>query len=248
MTIHVLVNGARGRMGQQVVATVDQDPELTLVGQVDRGNNLASIIDQFHPDVVIDFTTAAAVFDNASIIIDSNTHPVIGTTGLHPDQIAELQQQCATKKLGGLIAPNFSIGAILMMKYAQDAARYLQHAEIIELHHDGKLDSPSGTSIKTAEMIAKQWNNEEKNSSPSSQNTHETIPGARGATYHDIPIHAVRLPGLVAHQEVIFGGIGETFHLRHNSINRECFMPGVLLACKKVMTLKHLEYGLEHIL
>ncbi|GAB4224334.1 MAG: 4-hydroxy-tetrahydrodipicolinate reductase [Gammaproteobacteria bacterium] len=243
MPIRVLVNGANGRMGKFATAAIEADPELELVAQTDRHNNLREAIDANKTQVVVDFTTAESAYDNLATIVACGAHPVIGTSGLLTDQITHMQTQCAKQHLGGIIAPNFSIGAVLMMKYAQDAARYLDHVEIIELHHDQKQDSPSGTALKTADMIA-----ENLRSHQHLAEQKETIPGARGARHHNIHIHALRLPGLVAHQQVIFGAQGETLTIRHDSLNRECFMPGVLLACKKVMDLNELVYGLEHIL
>jgi 4-hydroxy-tetrahydrodipicolinate reductase len=243
MTIRILINGAGGKMGQESVRAVQSDRKLELVGQTGRVDRLEDAIKKHSPQVVVDFTTPDTVYENTLTIINAGVHPVIGTTGLKPDQIADLNQRCAQKKLGAIIAPNFSISAILMMRFAEQAAKYLPDVEIIELHHPGKLDSPSGTAIKTAEMIAKV---REKNDPPKA--TRETIPGARGAVSHGIPIHSVRLPGLVANQEILFGGLGETLRISHYTINRESFMPGVLLACKKVLQLDHLVYGLEQLL
>ncbi len=242
MTIRVLINGANGRMGLASVAAINTDPELTLVGQLGRQDDLAMAIKKTNAQVVVDFTNAEAVLKNTQIIVDAGIHPVIGTSGLLSAQIKAFQQQCAELKLGGIIAPNFSLGAVLMMKHAQAIAKYFPHVEIIEMHHDGKLDSPSGTALRTAEMLA------ETRDQLTPKLLRETIPGARGATHYGIPIHALRLPGLVAHEQIIFGGTGETLTIRHDSIDRISFMPGVCLACKKVMELDTLVYGLEHIL
>lgn len=243
MTIRVLVNGASGRMGQATVNAITHDPDLTLVGQSSSRDDLAADIKNSKADVVVDFTTADVALKNAQIIIAARAHPVIGTTGLLAEQVKTLQAECQKLKLGGIIAPNFSLGAVLLMKHAQEIAKYFPHVEIIEMHHDGKLDSPSGTALYTAEMIAKA-----RQHTPAAKQMRETIPGGRGATHHNIPIHAVRLPGLVAHEQVIFGGTGETLTLKHDSIDRQSFMPGVCLACKKVPTLDKLVYGLENIL
>jgi len=243
MTIRILVNGASGKMGQECVKAIQNDSELQLVGQTARNDDLAQIIKTTHAQVVVDFTVPQAAYSNVLTIIQSGAHPVIGTTGITPEQITELKQQCASKKLGAIIAPNFSIGAVLMMQFSQTAAKFFPNVEIIELHHAGKADSPSGTALKTADLIA-----ETRSSVPEVKASREIIPGARGASSHNIPIHAIRLPGLVACQEVLFGGLGETLSIRHDTIHREAFMPGVLLACKKVLQLDHLVYGLEHIL
>lgn len=242
MKIRVLVNGANGRMGKLAVKTVASNVDFILVGETGRRDDLAAAIKTNKPDVVVDLTTAETVLHNTQIIIDAGVHPVIGTSGLLVEQITKLQTQCNSLKLGGIIAPNFSLGAVLMMKHARDIAKYFPHVEIIEMHHDGKLDSPSGTALRTAEMLA-----ETRELLPE-KTLRETIPGARGATHHQIPIHAIRLPGFVAHQQIIFGGTGETLTLSHNSIDRESFMPGVILACKKAMGLNELIYGLENIL
>ncbi|MFI5400523.1 MAG: 4-hydroxy-tetrahydrodipicolinate reductase [SAR324 cluster bacterium] len=244
MAIRVLVNGAKGRMGGQVVQAVRGDAELELVGMTDLGDDLRARIGAARAQVVVDFTTPSAAFANASAIVDAGVHPVIGTTGFKPTEIQALQERCRERKLGGLIAPNFALGAVLMMRFAAEAARYLPYVEIIELHHDGKAEAPSGTAIKTAEMIQAARPQAPKLKVESQ----ELAPGARGARAWPVPIHSVRLPGHVAHQEVILGGLGETLRIRHDTVSRECFLPGVLLGIKKVVGLKELVYGLEHLL
>lgn len=220
MAINIIVNGAHGRMGQETVAAIKADPELHLVGALNHGDSLSDNIKALKPDVVIDFTVPDSVFQNSKTIIECSARPVIGTTGLTLAQIEELQHMCQSKKLGGIIAPNFSLGAVLMMRMAQLAAPYFPNAEIIEYHHPAKKDAPSGTSIKTAQLMG----------------------------YPDLPIHSVRLPGYVASQTVIFGGDEETLTIHHNSTHRKAFMPGVRMACKKVMTLDGLVYGLEKLI
>lgn len=244
MSIRILVNGANGKMGQITVQTLTQHSNFTVVGTTGRGDNLAEEIKKSKAQVVVDLTNADVVLKNIQTIIEAGAHPVIGTSGLVKEQIIKLQEQCTKLKLGGLIVPNFSVGAVLMMKCAKEIAKYFPNVEIIEMHHDGKLDSPSGTAVRTAEMIA-----EARVNNPSIPlNVRETIPGARGACYQQTPIHAVRLAGMVAHQQVIFGSLGETLTIRHDAIDRQCFMAGMLLACNKVSELKTLVYGLEHIL
>ena len=230
-------------MGKESVKAVSEDPDLDLVAQTDLGDKLPGIIDQTKAQVVVDFTTAAAAMKNADCIIESGARPVIGTSGLLPEQVAELQKLCKKQNLGGIIVPNFAIGAVQMMKYSQDAAKYFPHVEVIEMHHDRKVDAPSGTAIKTANLLA-----ESRGSAPPTVDEKEILSGARGASTENIRIHSVRLPGLVAHQEVIFGGQSQTLTIRHDSIHRDSFMPGVCLACKKVMDLNELVYGLEHLL
>jgi len=244
MKIGVLVNGAKGKMGSETVRAVLGDPALSLVGQTDLGDDLKVAIRDNGAQVVVDFTHPGSAFSNAEIIITAGASPVIGTTGFTPQQIATLQERCKKMGRGGLIAPNFAIGAVLMMRFAAEAARYLPHVEIIELHHDGKADAPSGTAIKTAEMIGA---SRPQAPLPKVQSK-ELSPGALGAKTYPVPIHSVRLPGHVAHQEVILGGQGESLRIRHDSISRESFMPGVLLSIKKVVQMNHLVYGLENML
>ncbi len=240
MTIRVLVNGANGKMGRVAVNAVSNAANLTLAGAIGRGDNLAQAIQQFKPDVVIEFTTPQVVFANAQTIIQSGIRPIIGATGLTPEQIQQLTAESARKKLGGIIVPNFSLGAVLMMRYAQDAARYLPNVEIIEMHHPLKLDAPSGTAIKTAHMIAA--TRDETAASPL-----KPAP-ARGETHDGVQIHSLRLPGFYSHQTVIFGDTGEVLTICHQGIDRQCCIPGIVLACQKVMELDHLAYGLENIL
>jgi 4-hydroxy-tetrahydrodipicolinate reductase len=244
MPINILVNGAFGRMGQMVVKAVTDHPALELVGQTGREYDLAKSIQDSRANVVIDFTHPDSVFKNVMTIIEAGARPVIGTSGLKHEQIRTLQEACAKLKRGGIIAPNFSLGAVLMMKFSKEIVKYLPQVEIIEMHHNEKADSPSGTAIRTAELLAEAVKNVNQPDKPSI----ETIPGARGATHHRIPIHSVRLPGMLAHQQVIFGEPGETLSIRHDSLDRVCFMPGICLACEKVMGLERLVYGLEEIL
>ncbi|CAM3230807.1 4-hydroxy-tetrahydrodipicolinate reductase [Brevibacillus invocatus] len=245
--IRVAVAGANGRMGQEVVNMLGQDEQFVYTGALDtRGDDAAvrARMEEMRPDVLVDFTTPHSVYRHLEICLQNGVRPVVGTTGLTPEQIQEMTKRFEEAELGCIVAPNFAIGAILCMKFAAMAAKYMPHVEIIELHHDRKLDAPSGTALKTAEMIAavreeyKQGHPEEK----------ETIPGARGAEYHGFRIHSVRLPGMVAHQEVLFGATGQTLSIRHDSINRESFMPGVNMAIKAVMNMNGFIYGLEHLI
>lgn len=244
MAIRVLVNGAFGRMGQFVTKAIDAHPSLELAGQTGREYDLSEAIRDSKADVVVDFTLPDVVFNNTQTIIQAGARPVVGTTGLKADEIKLLQKACAIAKLGGIIAPNFSLGGVLVMKYAREFAKYMPNMEIIEKHHELKVDSPSGTAIRAAEMLAESV----KKANPNTKPSVDTIPGARGANLHGIPIHAVRLPGMLAHLEIIFGNPGETVTLRHDTLDRQCFMPGVCLACEKVMHLDKLVYGLEELL
>lgn len=244
MSIRVLVNGASGKMGQAIVKTLSNHPDFIVVAQTGRQHNLATEIKQSQAQVVVDVTHSDVALTNLTTIIDAGAHPVMGTSGLLKEQIEKIQARAAELKLGGIIAPNFSLGAVLMMKCAEQIAKYFPSVEIIEMHHDGKLDSPSGTAVRTAEMLAAA-----RQHIPVLPNhTRETVPGARGANYQAIPIHSIRLPGLIAHQQVLFGGLGETLTIRHDSIDRESFMAGVVLACQKVISLQQLVLGLENIL
>jgi len=241
--IKVIVNGAKGRMGSEAVNAVNKDEALQLVGQCDFGDDLAGLIKQTSAQVVVDLTAASAGFSNTQTILNAGACPVIGTSGFQVEQVKQLQALAAEKQLGGLIAPNFSIGAVLMMKFSAEAAKYLPDAEVIEAHSPQKEESPSGTGIRTAELIAAART---KATTPCSDK--ELIEGARGAELHGVKLHSVRLPGVVAQQTVFFGGLSETLKIEHNSQHRESFMPGICLACKEVVKHKELVYGLEHLM
>ncbi|MGG4396793.1 4-hydroxy-tetrahydrodipicolinate reductase [Paenibacillus thiaminolyticus] len=262
--INVAVVGAGGRMGREVVKMVLGDEALRLVAAVDRSagpvdagslvglpacgviveSDLEKVLQVNAPDVMVDFTTPQSVLLHTELAIQHGVRPVIGTTGFAPEDIERLGGMCKDQGIGGLIAPNFSIGAILMMRFAQQAAKYLPDVEIIEYHGEQKLDAPSGTAIKTAELIS-QTREEKRQGNP---NEEEKLEGARGGYYNGFRIHSVRLPGVFAQQEVIFGGYGQTLKIRHDSYDRAGYMPGVNVAVKKVMELQELVYGFEHLL
>ena len=225
--IKVLVNGAKGKMGSETVKALLKEADLELVGQTDLGDDLAKSIQKTKAEVVIDFTQPSSVMGNIKTILQNKAHAVVGTTGLTSDNLAEIEKLCSKNKVNCVVAPNFAIGAVLMMKFAKEAAHYMPQVEIIELHHDKKVDAPSGTALKTAEMIMAE---------------------REGVRMKKVPIHSVRLQGLVAHQEVIFGGLGQTLKIRHDSISRESFMPGVVMAVRKAKKIKGLVYGLENLL
>jgi 4-hydroxy-tetrahydrodipicolinate reductase len=193
--------------------------------------------------VAVEFTTPHSVVDNVRFCIENGIHAVVGTTGLRAEVLDDLTRRAAGGGVGVLIAPNFALGAVLMMTFAQKAARYYDAAEIIERHHDRKLDSPSGTALRTASLM-----NEERASGWQVAAGREAVAGSRGGDSDGVHIHSLRLPGSVAHQEVIFGGVGETLTIRHDSLDRSSFMPGVLLAIKRVDTLEGVTVGLEHLL
>ena len=241
--IKVGVLGARGRMGSEVVKAVTDASDLELVAALDLGDSLDSLITN-GAQVVVDFTTPDSVMANLEFLISHNIHAVIGTTGFDDARIAKIKSLLETSKSGVLIAPNFAIGAVLMMEFATKAAKYFESAEIIELHHPNKVDAPSGTAARTAELMAKA--RKEGGLAPMPDATSTSLDGARGAKVGDIPVHSVRLRGLVAHQEVLLGGIGETLSIRHDSIDRVGFMPGVLLGVRQVISHPGLTFGLEN--
>lgn len=264
-SVKIIIAGPRGRMGSEAVKMVTHTEHFELVAVVDHKHDgyMLSDLDGFHSvknvpiystiekslqnaecDVLIDLTTPEVGMHHARTALQYNVRPVVGTTGFTKDDLEELESICKEKKLGCIIAPNFALGAVLMMKFSQMAAKYFNDIEIIELHHDQKLDAPSGTAVKTAEMMAavrefkEQGHPDEK----------ETISGARGAEFNGMHIHSVRLPGLVAHQEVLFGSDGQTLSIRHDSYNRASFMSGVKIAVETVMKQDVFVYGLENIL
>ncbi|MFD1406665.1 4-hydroxy-tetrahydrodipicolinate reductase [Kroppenstedtia eburnea] len=262
--IHIVVAGATGRMGREAVRMIAGEDHFKLTGAVARthtGEDIGEVIgigglgipltdsleealEQGQPDVLIDLTTPSQVKRHMELAIAAGVRPVVGTTGLTEAEMRELDERCRERGIGGIIAPNFAIGAVLMMVFAAKAAKYLPDVEIIEMHHDQKLDAPSGTALKTAELISKE-RDEKKQGHPKEE---ETLEGARGGYRDGFRIHSVRLPGLVAHQEVLFGGPGQLLTLRHDSMNRESFMPGVKLAVEEVMKQTGLIYGLEKVM
>tara|TARA_R110001583_G_scaffold51161_11_gene159780 strand:- start:12356 stop:13087 length:732 start_codon:yes stop_codon:yes gene_type:complete len=241
--VKVIVNGAKGRMGSEAVRAINNDDALELVGECDFGDDLSALIKNTGAQVVVDLTAASAGFSNTQIILNAGACPVIGTSGFQVEQVNQLQALAAEKKLGGLIAPNFSIGAVLMMKFSAEAAKYLPDAEIIEAHSPQKEESPSGTGIRTAELIAAA-----RTKKPVECSDKELVEGARGAELHGVKLHSIRLPGVVAQQTVFFGGLSETLKIEHNSQHRESFMPGICLACKEVVKRTELVYGLEYLM
>lgn len=246
---NIAVCGANGKMGQEVIKAVNNAKDLTLVAKIDiKDGEFASIKDAKESvkiDVLVDFTQPKSIYENALYCLNNGINIVIGTTGLTDEQIAELKKLSEKQGLGCLIAPNFSTGAVLMMKFAQMAAKYFDNAEIIELHHNQKKDAPSGTAVKTALMMA----GENTNFTTGNCQETETILGARGAkSYNNIHIHSVRMPGYIASQEVLFGANGQLLSIRHDSMNRECYMDGVLRAINYVEKNHNFVYGLENIL
>lgn len=235
----VAVLGARGRMGQAVCAAVDGADDLELVAQIDWDSSREAVLDA-GADVAVDFTVPEAVDGNVRWLLEHGVHAVVGTTGWSDTQIS--QWRALTGPANCVVAPNFAIGAVLLMRFAAEAARHLPHVEITELHHDRKADAPSGTALRTARLIAEA---RDRDAPP--------VPGpeghpARGLVVDGVAVHSVRLPGLLAHHEVVLGGQGQTLTLRHDSLDRTSFMPGVLLAVRKVPSTPGLTVGLEHLL
>jgi 4-hydroxy-tetrahydrodipicolinate reductase len=269
--IPVVVNGATGKMGREVIKAVAGAPDLLLVGAVDHnpdyiGQDIGEVIgigeleipilddlqsvlvmatQEKIQGVMVDFTHPKSVYENVRSAIAYGIRPVVGTTGLSSEQIEDLAKFAEKASTGCLIIPNFSIGMVLLQQAALSASRYFEHVEIIELHHNQKADAPSGTAIKTAQMLAELG----KTFNPQQIKESETIAGARGALLDEnIRLHSIRLPGLIAHQEVIFGSAGEIYSLRHDTSDRSCYMPGVLLCIRKITELRRLIYGLEKLL
>lgn len=260
--IKVGVIGANGKMGATVVKTVINEKDFELACAVDKfgvGQNvyediviegdLKLALEAAKPDIVVDFTQPSVIFENIKTYMALKIKAVIGTTGLTSAQLDEIEKMSKEQNTGIIIAPNFSIGAILMMKFAAEASKYFSNAEIIEFHHNQKKDAPSGTSIKTAQLMMKNNDNFKLGNCPET----ETITGARGGEYNEnglgnIQIHAIRMPGFVASQEVIFGSDGQTLKIHHDTINRECYMSGVSLAVNYLYKNNEFIYGLENIL
>ncbi len=240
MTTRVAVLGARGRMGSEVVRAVEDADDLSLAAALDAGDPL----DLSEADVAVDFTHPDAVMANLRACVDAGVHAVVGTTGFDDARLAELRAMLEGTSVGVLVAPNFGVAAVLMMQFAASAARFFESVEIVELHHPDKADAPSGTARRTAELVAEARAG--MDAMPDA--TTSALDGARGADVAGVRVHAVRLAGLVAHQEVLLGGAGESLTIRHDSYDRASFMPGVLLGVRSVATRPGLTVGLEHLL
>ncbi|HEV2360037.1 MAG TPA: 4-hydroxy-tetrahydrodipicolinate reductase [bacterium] len=266
MAMHrVVVTGAAGRMGRAAVRTIARRDDMVVVGALGHtagigedagvvagagplgvpvGADLGQIFLVAHPTVLLDFSHGAAAVAHAEVALDHRVPAVIGATGLPADGVARLRARCAAEEVGVLLAPNFAVGALLMMEFATRAARFFPHVEITELHHDRKRDAPSGTAARTARLVAAARGA----APPPAVAETEQVPGSRGGVIDGIHVHSVRLPGLVAHQEVLFGGPGQTLLIRHDSVSEEGFMPGVVLALEKAGTLRTFVEGLEQLL
>ena len=244
--IRVGVLGSKGKMGQAVLTAISGADDLECVAQIDLGDSL-DLLTKNNAEVVIDFTQPDSVMGNLKFAIENGIHCVVGTTGFNDEKLAQLKKMIAANpKVGVLVAPNFGLGAVLMMQFAAKAAKYFESAEIIELHHPNKIDAPSGTATRTAELMGDARKSAGLPVMPDATAT--SLDGARGSQVAGIHIHSIRARGLVAHQEVIFGAQGETLTIRHDSLDRSGFMPGVLVAVREVGRHPGLTYGLEHFL
>lgn len=262
MPISVLVQGATGRMGREVLAALCREPDLVPVGGVARrageeslalpdgsrsipfSSDLASLLERTHAQMVVDFSSAEGAMTAARVSLPRGVNLVSGSSGLTPGMLEEISSLAERHRTGAIWAANFTIGAVVMIYLAKLAARYFDWAEIIEMHHQGKADAPSGTALATARaMVAARGSSFQR-----ARVEKETVPGSRGAEVGGISLHALRLPGLLAHQEVILGGPGQTLTLRHDTINRECYLPGILLAIREVAKYQRLVSGLDQLL
>ncbi|CAL9559354.1 4-hydroxy-tetrahydrodipicolinate reductase [Streptomyces sp. enrichment culture] len=244
--LRVAVLGAQGRIGSEAVRAVEAAEDMELVAALTRGDKLETLAET-GAQVAVELTTPASVMGNLDFCIRHGIHAVVGTTGWTDDRLAQLRGWLAgSPETGVLIAPNFSIGAVLTMKFAAQAARYFESVEVVELHHPNKVDAPSGTATRTAQLIAAA--RAEAGCAPQPDATATALDGARGADVEGVPVHAVRLRGLLAHQEVLLGGEGETLTIRHDSLHHSSFMPGILLGARRVATTPGLTFGLENFL
>ena len=260
--IRLVIHGVMGKMGRQIFASLACNPEIEIVGAVDLSvtpdyllesnstrtvlfsTNLAGMIKQTHPQVVVDFTNHEAAMAAMRTTLNDNVNMVIGTTGLSIDDLSEIDKLARVKKVGVIAAPNFAMGAVLMINMAKLAAKYFDYAEITELHHEQKMDAPSGTAVATAKAMLESRGKPFLHTVPQK----EVINNSRGGEVEGVAIHSVRMPGLVAHQEVIFGSLGQTLTIRHDTVGRESYIPGILIAIKQVIKTHGLIYGLDKLL
>lgn len=242
--MRVTVNGAKGKMGQAVVSYVNEKDGLTLAAEVDLGDSLATSLTENKADIVVDFTRPEARMENIRTILFGGAAAVVGTTGFTPEDLKQIEEWVKETGKGCFIAPNFIVGNVLMQKFAKKAAEYYENVEIIEYHHENKVDYPSGTAVKTAELMSEVKKGFNSNTNDKVAN----VEGARGGDFNGIKIHSVRMPGFIASQEVIFGNAGEYLTIRHDNIDRAAYMPGVFRAAEYIKDKAELVYGLEHIL
>lgn len=240
----IAVNGAAGKMGRAVVVFVQNHPDLELAGTADACDDLGCVLARQTPDVLVDFTRPEVRMQGIRTALEHKVAPVVGTTGYTPEDLQQISRQVESAGVGCFIAPNFQIGNVLMQQFAARAAKYLEYAEIIEYHHEQKVDYPSGTAMRTAELMLQareQFN-------PETRDAVANLEGARGGEVGGIRVHAVRMPGYVASQEVVFGAAGQRLSIRHDSIDRASYMPGVLMAARHIVHHAELVYGLEKLL
>ena len=243
--IRVAVSGAQGRMGSEVVRAVTDAGGMEVVAQIEEGDDLSALLKSSGAEVMVDFTVPSSAMGNIRAALSAGVVPVVGTTGITPENLTELAALSEKTGTACFVAPNFAIGAVLMMEFAAQAAKYLPDVEIVEMHHEKKVDAPSGTAVKTAQKIAAA---RALSPAPKPEGAFESHAGATGGTVDGIPVHSIRLPGYVASQEVIFGAPGQRLSIRHDSGDRASFMPGVVLAVRHALALKGLVCGLEHLL
>jgi 4-hydroxy-tetrahydrodipicolinate reductase len=244
--LRVAVIGAKGRIGSEAVRAVEAAEDMELVAALGRGDRLEALTEA-GAQVAVELTNPGSVMGNLDFCVRHGIHGVVGTTGWTDDRLAQLRGWLdASPETGVLIAPNFSIGAVLTMRFAQQAARYFESVEVVELHHPNKADAPSGTAARTAQLIAAA--RREAGCAPQPDATETALEGARGADVDGVRVHSVRLRGLLAHQEVLLGGTGETLTIRHDSLHHSSFMPGILLGARRVVQTPGLTFGLEHFL
>ncbi|HLR14961.1 MAG TPA: 4-hydroxy-tetrahydrodipicolinate reductase [Bacillota bacterium] len=256
-SIRIVVAGPRGKMGSEAIHMINHEHNFILVGCVDHKEveqtnesvptytDVNTCLEETKPDVFIDLTKPEVGYTHTKAALKLGVRPVVGTTGFTSEQLKEITQLAEDKKIGCIIAPNFALGAVLMMKFSQMAAKFYENVEIIEKHHNQKIDAPSGTALKTSELIREA---RKTSGQKSGVEESESIPGVRGGYHDGIHIHSMRLPGLVAHQEVVFGGQGETLTIKHDSIDRASFMEGIKLCVDQVMNLETCIYGMENII
>lgn len=242
--IKIAVNGASGKMGKTVISAVSSEKDFVFVKGLDIQDDLSNFLKNNKVDVVVDFTSPESRMKNLFAILSNGSNAVIGTTGFTEEDLKQITKWCLEYKKNVIIGPNFAIGTIFQMYFAKIAAKHFETVEIVEYHHDQKIDYPSGTAVKTAQLMAE----ERKQFNLNTKDKVANIEGTRGGDFNGIKIHSVRLPGMIAHQEVIFGSTGQYLTLRHDATSRECYMPGVILSIREVLKRKGLTYGLESIL
>ena len=237
--------GFKGRMGAVILPGLEREPDVEVVARIEQGDDLVAACRAARAEVVVDFTVPAAASSNARKILEAGCHGVVGTTGFTEDDLVDLDARARAAGRALLVAPNFALGVLLMIRFAAEAARWFPRSEIVEIHHDGKLDAPSGTALRTAEAVGAAGSGATRDAAKAASDARTD---ARGGLHAGVPVHSVRLPGFLAHQEVMFGGAGEVLTIRHDAFSRECYLPGVLLGVRAVRGRVGLLRGLESVL